>query len=1078
MKKARISARTSIAALLTCLTITGSFSSIAKIANDWENPEVIQINRMPARATSYSFDTLEQALNRDRQQSTLKVLNGDWKFQFVDKSENRSLDFYKQDYDSSGWKTIPVPSNWELEGYGMPIYTNSVYPMFKDVNDIVPPLITRDNPVGSYLKEFDIPDSWKDQQIILHFGGVTSAYYLWVNGEKVGYAQGSRLPSEFDITEYVTAGKNQIALQVFRWSDGSYLEDQDHWRISGIHREVLLMAQPKVAINDFFVKTTLSSDYQSATIAVNPELSNVERHNLKGWTVSAELFDANNNPVSGTKMEVDASVPARIVYPQRDNFAFDLLSAKVKSPKLWTSETPNLYTLALALTDPAGKLIETRSTRIGFRNIKFGSQGELLINGQNVELIGVNRHDHDAKKGKALSREDLIEDVILMKQFNFNSVRTSHYPNDPYFYELADEYGLYVMDEANIESHGVGGYLANLPEWNHAMTNRATRMLERDKNHPSIISWSMGNESGTGANFAAMAGWLKDTDPDRFVHYEGAQGDPTHPDYVGLSERYPSKAETDSYHTPLANPTDPGFVDVISRMYPSLPQLQGLVDSPFVKRPILMCEYAHAMGNSLGNLAEYWEMVREYPNLIGGFIWDWIDQGLETKNEKGETYLAYGGDFGDTPNSSNFCINGVVDSYRKPKPYLWEAKYVFQPARFTLLNGDSGSVEIKNRFFFDNLAKYEIRWSLTEDGTIIQQGTLDSVNITPDDSKTLTIPYKKPALKAGAIYWLRTSLHTRKDELWAVAGFELAKEQFQLPFHKKAANKNAPQASPVLDVNGDKVSISGQGFALEFDKNNGYLNRYSRNDEPVIDSALKHNFWRPETDNDRIGWKTRTNKAIWLDATQSMKLVNFSIDNSEQKITINTQHGFADSIKVMTTYVIDGAGDVNISMTLQADASLPDLLRIGMTTTVNGQLERMRFYGKGPFENYIDRNQGAEVGVYSGLVKDFIYDYVRPQENGNRTGIKWLTLSSYDRRELTITGAQDLSMSVWPWTAKNIEEAMHPYELVEQGSFTVNIDLIQAGVGGNDSWSPNAAPIEKYQIPAGNYEYSFTLSTQ
>lgn len=1077
MRLTRLTSGKNILLLTLTSLLTGITSTSAISANDWENPEVIQINRMPARSTSYSFDTVEQALKRDRSQSSIVSLNGQWKFHFVDKSEDRPLDFYKNNFNSKNWKTISVPSNWELEGYGMPIYTNSTYPMFENVNDIVPPLITRDNPVGSYLKEFTLPKGWDNQQIILHFAGVTSAYYLWVNGEKVGYAQGSRLPSEFDITSYVKKGKNKIALQVFRWSDGSYLEDQDHWRISGIHREVLLMAQPKVAINDFFVKTKLNSDYTSAVLDINPKLSNIDRVKLKGWKVEAQLFDANNQVVNNSSMSVDASIPARIKFPQRDTFKFGLLSTIVDKPKLWSSETPYLYNLVLSLKDQTGKLVETRSTRVGFREVKFSAENELLINGQSVEIIGVNRHDHDALKGKALTRQDILDDVLLLKQFNFNSVRTSHYPNDAYFYELADEYGLYVMDEANIESHGVGGLLANLPEWNHAMTNRIVRMVERDKNYPSIISWSMGNESGTGPNFAAAAGWMKDYDPNRFIHYEGAQGDPTHPDYVGLTGRHYSPEIKSQLFTPMANPTDPKFVDVISRMYPNLEDLLGLSDSPHVNRPILMCEYAHAMGNSLGNLAEYWDIVRDRKDIIGGYIWDWIDQGIETKNDKGETYLAYGGDFGDTPNDSNFCLNGIVDSYRQPKPQLWEAKYVFQPAKFVATDLASGDITIQNRHDFLNLGDYALKWSVAEDGHVISQGKITKLDIAPDQIKAVSLPYKKPKLKAGANYTLKVSLHTVKDELWARAGHEVAKQQFKLPYSKTESSAEAKITGKVsIEELADSYKITGKHFVINFDKQTGYLNQYALNGQSVITQPLKANFYRPQTDNDRLGWKTDTNMAIWKAASESMQLNTFDIDTTGKHVSVRTTHTRADKISVHTQYTILANGKVKVSMQLDADESLPSLLRVGMTTGVDATFDNMAFYGRGPFENYIDRNQGADLGLYTGTVNDFAYQYVRPQESGNRTDVDWLSLTNAQGQNIKIDGVQDLSMSVWPWTAENLDNSTHTYDLIKNNYNTVNIDLIQAGVGGNDTWSPKAAPIKKYQVPAGKYQYSFSIS--
>jgi len=1087
---------------LTSLVLVMSTAELAfaKIANDWENPDVIHINKMPARVTAYSYDNTEQALKRDRNNASIKMLNGEWKFNFVDKSEDRPLNFFEKGFDSNNWPTIPVPSNWELQGYGTSIYTNTNYPMFKDgkygAEDIKVPYITRDNPVGSYLKDFTVPKSWQDQQVIVHFGGVTSAFYLWVNGERVGYSQGSRLPSEFDITDYVKSGKNSLALQVFRWSDGSYLEDQDHWRLSGIHREVMLMAQPKVAINDFHVKTSFNDDYSEATLAIKPELTNIDDIKLTGWNVQGQLFDANGKVVLTSEMTATAEKITRIIHPQRDQFKFGLLHATIKNPKLWTSETPNLYTLVLTLTNKAGKVVETRSNRIGFRDVKINKQGQLLINGQSIKIIGVNRHDHHSTKGKALSRADILADVLLMKRFNINAVRTSHYPNDAYFYDLCDEYGLYVMDEANIETHGVGGLFANSPQWNNAMVNRIIRMVERDKNHASIISWSLGNESGTGPNFSAAAGWIKDFDPSRFVHYEGAQGDPNHPDYVGLSGTAPSKEDKKDRHTSAANPTDPSFVDVISRMYPTIEDLQGLSDSPYIQRPILMCEYAHAMGNSLGNLAEYWDLVRERNNLIGGFIWDWMDQGLETQNDKGETYLAYGGDFGDKPNSSNFCINGIVDSYGQAKPQLWEAKYVFQPAEFTAVDLTAGKINVKNRFFFNNLSQYALVWTVFEDGKALQTATLsglsNSLDIGASENKTLTIPFNTPRVKSGARYWLQLSLRTTKKELWADIGFELAKQQFELPISIPVQKTLASGKSVNVTDKASQVVIENDDFNLVFNKSSGYLTSYRVNNTPVIVDALKHNFFRPQTDNDSRGWKTHKTLAIWQKASEGLKLADFSLTQTANKVVISTKHTLGkagldekgvDKIAVSNTYTITGDGNIDVNVALNADESLPSLLRFGMTTKVAKHLGEMSFYGRGPFENYSDRNQGADIGIYSGTVRDFVYSYVVPQESSNRTDVDWLKLANSASNKgkgltFTVDGKEDLSISVWPWTAENIDSAKHSYDLQESDRWTVNIDSKQAGIGGDNTWNAQAAPIEKYQIPAGDYQYSFTLSAK
>lgn len=1064
---------------ISSLILLGAFShnALAQKAseiNDWENPDVIQINKMPARATAYSFNSEALALKGDREQANLLSLNGQWKFHFEADSANRPLDFYQSDFNSQGWDNITVPSNWELEGYGQPIYVNNPYPFPVNL-----PKIDRENAVGSYLKSFELPENWSDKQVVLHFGGVASAFYLWVNGEKVGYSQDSALPAEFDITDYVKKGKNDIAVQVFRWSDGSYLEDQDHWRLGGIQREVLLLAQPKVAINDFAVRTVLTDNYSKAKLQINPELTNLNKQNIKDWSLSAQLYDADNKPVLGNELDIKATKLSPVVYPQRDTFKFEVLEAQIDNPKLWTSETPYLYTLTLSLKNKQDKLVEARSVKVGFRDVKINDKGQLLINGQSIKLIGVNRHDHHVTKGKALNRADIRRDFELLKTFNFNSIRTAHYPNDPYVYQLADQYGIYVMDEANIESHGVGGKLANLPQWTNSIVQRVANMVMRDKNHPSIISWSFGNESGTGPGFAAASGWVKDFDPTRFIHYEGAQGDPNHPQYSPLVDLWNSAKGT--RHTPLANPTDPAFVDVISRMYPNLEDLKGLADSPYIDRPILMCEYAHAMGNSVGHLAEYWDMVWAHDNLIGGYIWDWIDQGLEKQDAQGNTFLAYGGDFGDKPNDSNFCINGIIDSYRNPKPPIEEAKYVFQPIKVTAVDLAQGKVNIKNRNFFVNLNKYDIRWSLSEDGKLIEQGELAQVDIAPQADKTVNVNFTKPSLKAGAKYWLRLSLHTRNDELWAKAGFELAKAQFELPFYQAKSQSKADYPSVQLEKSSTKVTVKNDNFSASFDPKTGYLTQYtsraSGKNQVLVESALTPNFWRPETDNDRLGWQTAKTLAYWKDAPQKLSLVNFEVNQtSEQQVKIVAQLQDKGKVDLTLNYLISGNGDVKVDFDFTADESLPSILRIGMTTNVSKKLINMSFLGKGPFENYIDRNQGAEMGVYSGLVEQFVHNYVRPQENGNHTDIDWLDLMDARGHGLVINGEQPLSMSVWPWSAQNLENSTHTNELVKQGAYTVNIDLIQAGVGGTDSWSAKAAPIDKYKIFPGHYQYSFTLS--
>ncbi|WP_017446971.1 glycoside hydrolase family 2 [Gayadomonas joobiniege] len=1060
---------------LCSLTAASFTSSIqASPLNDWENPAVTQINRLPARATSYSFADKNLAVQRDREQSRMLKLNGQWKFSYADDDEKRPLNFFQADFDSSGWSNIEVPGNWELQGFGQPIYTNSTYPFPVEL-----PKILRDNPVGSYLKSFDLPEAWQDERIILHFGGVSSAFYLWVNGEKVGYSQGSALPAEFDISDYVTPGQNQIAVQVFRWSDGSYLEDQDHWRLSGIHREVLLLAEPKVAIRDFAVRTRFTDGYDKAILEVKTDITNPEKINTKGWQVKVDLYDDKLQKINLPELVKPVDKLSVLKYPQRDNVAFADFSVEIKNPRLWTSETPELYTMVMSLTDAGGQLIESRSTRVGFRDVKINQKGQLLINGQSIKLIGVNRHDHHATKGKALSRQDILEDVLLLKQYNFNSVRTSHYPNDPYLYELADEYGLYVMDEANVESHGVGGKLANLTSWTQPIMERIVNMVERDKNYPSIISWSLGNESGTGPGFAAAAGWIKDYDPTRFIHYEGAQGDPTHPEYKPLDGRFAGPHEFAKRHTDLANPTDPPFVDVISRMYPSLEQLQGLADSPYIKRPILMCEYAHAMGNSVGHLAEYWDMVWANDNLIGGYIWDWIDQGIVKKAPNGKTFLAYGGDFGDKPNDSNFCINGIVDSYRQPKPALMEAKYVFQPVKFTAEDAEDGEINILNRQFFADLSAYELRWSLQEDGKIIEQGRITDLAVAAGQTESIDIDFDEPELKAGAHYFLRLSLNQKSETLWAPAGYQVAVEEFKLPWFEEADEDDTEIKMTVAD-SANKLTVSNENFTVEFDKQLGLLNRYSvagfKGELPIIDGPLKPQFWRAQTDNDRLGWKTHETLGFWQSAADKLVLTDFEVEQDEYQVVVSTEFKLDDKIELEIEYSINGNGEIEVDYELEADPSLPSLPRIGLTAQLTKKVVNLSYFGKGPFENYVDRNQGAMTGVYSGRLADFIEPYVRPQEQGLRTGTYWFNLIDWTGRGMRVTAEKTLSFSVLPWSTQALDQATHTYQLNDKQAYHMNIDFKQAGVGGTDSWSAKAAPIEKYQIPADEYEFSFTLS--
>ncbi|MDO7136015.1 glycoside hydrolase family 2 TIM barrel-domain containing protein [Algibacter lectus] len=1056
--------------------------------NDWENELMFEKNKMDARVPSYSFTNHSDALNGNRENARIKSLNGIWKFNYVEKSSERPSNFITETFEGgSDWHNIEVPSNWELQGFGQPIYSNIIYPFTPDIltggtrnfNYMGPqppqyPFIEkyRDNPVGSYYRDFEVPKNWGNQSIILHFGGVSSAFYVWVNGEKIGYSQGSRLAAEFDITDYVTIGKNRVAVQVFRWSDGSYLEDQDMWRLSGMHREVLLLAQPKIALNDFFIRTKFEKNLNDAKLEVRPKLWVKEKQdNLKGWKIKAQLYDADNNKVLTESMSASIEDIFYERWPQRDITKFAFLEATIKSPIKWSAEHPYLYTLVLDVTNPEGKTMESRSQKIGFRNIEFSKENELLINGKSIKIKGVNRHDHSPTKGKALTREDMRKDVELLKQFNFNAVRTSHYPNDPYFYDLCNEYGLYVMGEANIETHHLGSYAPQQSNLAIPILRRITRMVERDKNHPSIISWSMGNEAGTGPAFAAAAGWIKDFDPSRFIHYEGAQGDPTDPNYKEGKEG--QEVFRGSAH---ANPNDPNYVDIISRMYPEIYQLKHMLKSEHINRPIIMCEYAHAMGNSIGSLNDYWKLIRENKNFIGGFIWDMIDQGLEKTNDNGETFYAYGGDFGDIPNDQNFCINGVFSPDRKPNPHAWECKYIFQPFAFEDADIKKGEIKVTNRFSFSDLSDYDVRWTLSKNGKALQSGTLKPQSIPAGTIGTINIPYKSTTFKEDSEYWLRISVHEKTNRLWTTKGYEIAKDQILLK-PRKITNSYTSTSKDAIHIEdkGDNILVKSNTFSATISKTNGELFSYVIKNTEQLYSPLRPNFYRPPIDNDVRGTSSKLFKAskkVWQNMPDKLAkntVIQHAIKNNTAKITVNQKDN--NQVLLETIYIFFSDGTIAVKINLDADESLPNLIRFGVTLGVNDEFKNTSFYGRGPWGNYLDRKLGAEVDEYVMKTDDLFHNYIQPQENGNHCDVRWLQLTCNNNSGIQISGKPEFGFSIWPYSAENIEQARHPYELKPQGFYTLNLDLIQMGIGGTLS-----EMLPHYLINSGKYNFEFKIS--
>lgn len=1041
----------------------------------WEDPLVSGINREPARATSYSFKSDKEALAGKREASgRMLMLNGEWDFNFAFKPDDAPRDFYKGKV--AGWKKIEVPSNWELKGYDIPIYKSAVYP-FRPVD---PPRVPKDyNAVGSYQRSFTLPADWKDMNITLHFGGVSSGFKVWLNGKFLGYGEDTCLPSEFNITPYLQAGENIVSVQVIRWSDGAYLEDQDHWRMSGIQREVMLLAEPKVRIADFHWQAKLDKEYKDAIFSIRPRIENSTGKDIKGYTVKAQLYNKSNQPVLQNTLKRTAESIFNESYPRLDNVKFGLLETTVKNPLKWSDETPNLYTLVLTLTDSLGNVVESRSCKVGFRSIEFSKDnGKLLINGKVTYLYGVNRHDHHPVRGKALTREDILKDVQTLKQFNFNTIRTSHYPNDPYFYDLCDEYGILVMDEANYETHGLGGKLSNDPQWTAAFMERTTRMVMRDKNHPSVIIWSLGNEAGRGPNNAAMAAWIHDFDITRPVHYEPAMGSHQEEGYIDPSDpRYPKPVD---HARRLQNPVDQYYVDIVSRFYPGIFTPKLLVgQNNGDMRPILFVEYSHSMGNSTGNMKEFWDIFRTLPRIIGGCIWDFKDQGLLKKDSAGVEFYAYGGDFGEKNHSGNFNINGIIASDGRPKSAIYECKRVYQPAESELIDAAKGLIKITNRHASKSLDAYAVSLIVREDGRVVSQKPMPEINLAAGKDTIIDIKRYLPRLKEGSEYLADIHFTLPQHEPWAKKGHEVASNQFALTGLAESKNAGKTSQPVAYKETGSAFIVTGKNFEVSFDKSNGALTSYQWNGKEQVFAPLLPHFTRPQTDNDRRGWKPNRKLKQWYSA--DLKLISTTLGKFDggmgSGLVLSTNYSLInDSASVKVNYLISGNGVLKVDYSLNVKPGLPNIPKVGMQTGIKRNYDQISWYGRGPLENYIDKRYGFDAAIYSMPINEFMEPYVYPQENGNRTDVRWMYLSGKDKKEgLLVVADSLLSMSAWPYTEANIIAAKHTNKLKDAGYLTLNIDLIQMGVGGNDTWSDVSAPLDKYQIPAKAYNYSFYL---
>jgi beta-galactosidase len=1028
-----------LAILMSASAVGAGEAPHSELHPDWENPQMIGRNKEAPRATSFPVaSSVSAEIGEPESSPWVRSLNGSWSFYWSPNPAQRPVDFFRPEFDVSRWATIPVPANWQLHGYDYPIYTNIRYAW----GDPDPPRVPHDfNPVGSYRRTFELPESWAGRQVFVSFDGVSSAFYLWVNGHDVGYSQDSRTPAEFNITRYLVPGDNVIAAEVYRYSDGSYLECQDFWRLSGIFRDVWLVSRDDLHIRDFQVHTDLDDSYRDAILGVDVLVRNLGPSD-RPFSLRGRLLDDD-----GTVDDDDLSASA--VAEAGGEVEVRLRRTMVNPPK-WSAEEPNLFRLVVTLTEPGGGEVESVSTNVGFREVEI-SGGQLLVNGVAVLLKGTNRHEHDPDTAHVMSTEGMVRDILLMKRNNINAVRTSHYPDVPEWYDLCDRYGLYLIDEANIESHGMGydpeTTLGNNPDWNKAHMARTIAMVERDKNHPSVIIWSLGNEAGDGVNFTATSSWIRQRDPSRPVHYERAELGPN--------------------------------TDIFCPMYARIEEIVEYAET-HDDRPLIMCEYSHAMGNSNGNLADYWEAIQGHERLQGGFIWDWVDQGLRqpVPGRPGEFYFAYGGDF-EPPgvyHDDNFLCNGLVSADRVPHPGLAEVKKVYQYITVAPVDLARGTVEIRNGYDFIDLTRFDGFWEVRGDDELIASGRLPRLEIEPAGSRRIDIPLPAIVPNPGVEYWLDLSFRLAQDSPWAERGHEVAWEQFKLEL-EAARPQLAPGETPPLEVEegGGVTVVSGADFVARFDMAAGTLASFTRAGVELIAAGPRPNFWRAPTDNDR-GNDMPERCAPWKAASQGWQVTSSSVDRiGPNEVALRFEGVLPDVASTnAVTYTVLGGGDLIVEHSFfPGEGELPELPRFGMQLTVPAGFETVMWYGRGPHESYWDRKAGARVGVYSGTVDEQFVDYSEPQENGNKTDVRWVSLTNRDGVGLLVVGAPLLGFSAHHYTTDDLEAAKHSYQMTRRDDITLSIDLEQTGVGGDDSWG--ARPHSQYTLWPQPLRHSFRL---
>ena len=1013
--------------ILLCWLAAATALTAGAQSNEWQDAGVNAVNRMPMHGSWFAYESPEAAQTGDKTLSERFVtLNGNWKFNWVRDADQRPTDFFRVGYNDKGWNDMPVPGLWELNGYGDPVYLNVGYAWRGWFKNDPPHVPVEQNHVGSYRRTVDIPAAWAGRQIVAHFGSVTSNIYLWVNGRYVGYSEDSKLEAEFDLTPYVKPGRNLIAFQVFRWCDGTYLEDQDFFRLSGVGRDCYLYARDKRQITDIQVDAAPSANYTAGTVAVKAFFPRQAR----GCSVELALTDAQGRSVASQQLRVT-----------KDEERCTLDAGKVA---LWSAETPVLYGLTATLRAPAGEVIEVIPLRIGFRDVKIEG-GQLLVNGRPVLIKGANRHEMDPDYGYYVSEGRMLEDIRIMKENNINAVRTCHYPDDARWYSLCDQYGLYVVAEANIESHGMGygeKTLAKNPLYAKAHLERNERNVQRSINHPSVIIWSLGNEAGDGPNFDACYDWIKAYDPSRPIHHERA------------------------VYSPGSRNTD-----IICPMYWGYERCEKyLAENP--AKPLIQCEYAHAMGNSMGGFREYWELIRREPKYQGGFIWDFVDQSLHKKGHNGVTVYGYGGDWNPyDPSDQNFCDNGLIGPDRIPNPHMEEVRYYYQ-SLWTSWAGDAGNtVEVLNENFFRGLENYDLHWEVLCDGTPLRRGVVDGLKAAPQQRVRITLPYDPATLPAAG-------------ELLLDVAYKLKTAEGILPAGHTAARAQLPIREYVFTAPAAKSAAEGDslfGLRLDFSRKTGFITRYEvRGLDFLADgSTLRPNFWRAPTDND-FGAGLQHKMAVWKQP--EMKLKTLTHAEADGIVTVKAGYempGVQATLEI--EYAVDNTGAVTIAQSLHATpgAEVPDMFRFGMRFEMPEAFDRLQYYGRGPGENYADRKSSAFVGLYRQSVDEQFHPYIRPQETGTKSDLRWWHLADIGGRGLTVTSDAPFSASALHYPQESLDEGPakrqgHSPEVEKQKNVSVCLDKVQYGLACVNSWG--ALPLPEYRIPYADYTFRLKIA--